>query len=163
MIILNRLKLGGCAGNVTSNTTPMQRSNHVQENPDRPHTLRQYPPIRPRVGDGAPCVSACFTAVAPVRISTDMLALMNMDRALTPDERKKLASFKAKKKGLHAAEPGTGPAGETCGSCANLHRKEMSKVYLKCNLTRPQWTGGGGTDVRARDPACSKWEGKGVG
>jgi hypothetical protein len=91
---------------------------------------------------------------------TGLLALMNMDRALTPEERRKLASFKAKKTGLHAMPPGTGPEGETCGSCANLYRKQMAKTYLKCGLTRALWTGGGGTDVRARDPACSKWETK---
>lgn len=89
---------------------------------------------------------------------SEQLALMNMDRALTPEERRKLASFKAKKKGLHAMPPGTGPEGETCGSCANLYRRQMANVYLKCSLTREHWTGGSGTDVRARDPACSKWK-----
>ena len=88
----------------------------------------------------------------------DMLDLMNMERALTQQERRKLASFKARKTGLHAMPPGTGPEGETCGSCAHLYRKQRAKTYLKCALTRAFWTGGGGTDVRKRDPACSKWE-----
>lgn len=78
------------------------------------------------------------------------------DRALTPAERRRL--LRGPKKSLHAALPGTGPVGETCGSCANLYRKRMGNTYLKCALTRAQWTGGAGTDVKARDPACSKWE-----
>lgn len=81
--------------------------------------------------------------------------------AMTPAQRRQLYSdyqHRTRVKGLHAAPPGTGPAGETCGSCAHLCRKRMSKVYLKCWLTEKKWTCGGGTDVRAKDPACSKWE-----
>lgn len=80
------------------------------------------------------------------------------DRALTPQERRLLFQTPTKGKSGHAAAPGTGPEGETCGSCANLARKRLSKTYLKCRLMEAIWTGGGGTDVRARDPACSKWE-----
>lgn len=58
----------------------------------------------------------------------------------------------------HAAVPGTGPKGETCGGCANLVRKEMSKTYLKCGLMQAYWTGGSGSDVRAGDAACRRWE-----
>lgn len=58
----------------------------------------------------------------------------------------------------HAAVPGTGPIGETCGGCAHLVRKQMSKAYLKCRLMRAYWTGGEGTDVRAGDAACRRWE-----
>lgn len=58
----------------------------------------------------------------------------------------------------YAAQPGTGPDGETCGTCEHLVRKRMAKVYLKCALMRRHWTGGGGTDVRARAPACRNWE-----
>jgi hypothetical protein len=73
------------------------------------------------------------------------------------------SALKAKrlsKKHGHAAVPGTGPAGETCRSCAHLVRKEMSRTYLKCGLMKAYWTGGGGTDVRARDAACRRWEAK---
>ena len=59
----------------------------------------------------------------------------------------------------HAAPPGTGPAGETCKTCAHIVRKEFAKTYIKCELSKARWTGGGGTDVRAGDPACSKWAG----
>ncbi len=58
----------------------------------------------------------------------------------------------------YAARPGTGPEGETCGSCKNLYRKQMSKTYLKCLLQQQCWTGGAGTDVKARSPACRFWE-----
>lgn len=76
-----------------------------------------------------------------------------------PDHVLQSRDQRAKMRG-HADRPGTGPAGETCGSCASLHRNHMAKVYLKCLLTRAKWTGGGGTDVRARDAACSKWTAK---
>lgn len=57
----------------------------------------------------------------------------------------------------HAALPGTGPAGETCKTCAHLERVEFAKTYLKCGKMRAHWTGGPGTDVRAKDAACSNW------
>lgn len=57
----------------------------------------------------------------------------------------------------HAAPPGTGPEGETCGSCVHLVRRQMAKTYFKCGLERARWTGGGGTDVRAKDAACRRW------
>lgn len=79
-----------------------------------------------------------------------------LERAMTPAERRAM-NRKAPAKGLHAAPMGTGPATETCGSCAHLYRHAMAKPYLKCELCRPMWTGGGGTDVRAKDLACSKW------
>lgn len=58
----------------------------------------------------------------------------------------------------YAAQPGTGPAGETCKSCRHYVIKQMANTYRKCALRRGQWTGGAGTDVKARAPACSRWE-----
>lgn len=58
----------------------------------------------------------------------------------------------------YAAPPGTGPAGETCGSCRHLARRSLAKTYLKCELMSAVWTGGGGTDVKAKAPACRRWE-----
>lgn len=58
----------------------------------------------------------------------------------------------------YAAMPGSGPEGETCGSCKHLCRKRMAKTYLKCGLMRRHWTGGTATDVRAKAPACRNWE-----
>lgn len=77
--------------------------------------------------------------------------------ALTPAERRALAPKRARKTG-HAAKPGTGPAGETCGSCAHLFRNQQARTYLKCELMRHAWTGGAGSDVGARDPACREWK-----
>ena len=86
--------------------------------------------------------------------------LFHLDRALTPEERKRLRTrFRSKKTG-HAAPPGTGPLGETCKSCKHLYRHKMSRTYLKCGLMQAVWTSGYGTDVRAGDPACKKWEKK---
>lgn len=71
----------------------------------------------------------------------------------------------APKRGKHyvaarggADRPGTGPAGETCGSCRHHVILSYAKSYHKCELTRAKWTGGTATDIRVRWPACSKWE-----
>lgn len=61
----------------------------------------------------------------------------------------------------HAALPGTGPAGETCGSCQ--HRASVmggGKVFSKCALQRRQWTHGKASDIRRKDPACRMWQRK---
>lgn len=58
----------------------------------------------------------------------------------------------------YAALPGSGPEGETCRSCKHIARIEYAKTYLKCELMRSHWTGGPGTDIRAKSPACSRWE-----
>lgn len=57
----------------------------------------------------------------------------------------------------HAAPLGTGPAGETCGSCGNLKLRRLSKVYYKCGLMKHAWTGGRASDVRTKDAACKHW------
>jgi hypothetical protein len=78
-------------------------------------------------------------------------------------------TVEAKPRGKHyvaprggADRPGTGPAGETCGSCEHLVRSgtRAGKVFPKCGLNRAKWTHGGATDVRVRWAACSKWERK---
>lgn len=58
----------------------------------------------------------------------------------------------------HAGIPGTGPEGETCGSCRHLFRNQRAKTYLKCELNKTRWTGGRKSDVRARDKSCKFWE-----
>lgn len=81
--------------------------------------------------------------------------------ALTESERKRQLRAAAAKMPVikgHAWTPGTGPKGETCKTCKHLYRNRQSKVYLKCLLIRARWTGGPGTDIRAGDPACLKWE-----
>lgn len=91
-------------------------------------------------------------------MDANLLDLMNLERALTPEERKRLG--KKNKKHGYAAIPGTGPEGETCGSCQHIYRNQQAKVYLKCSLMQRFWTGGEGTDIRARSPACRHWEAK---
>jgi hypothetical protein len=81
--------------------------------------------------------------------------------ALTPRERRKLFRKPTVPDG-YAWKPGTGPAGETCGSCKHLVRKQLAGTYLKCGLMEAVWTGGAKTDVRSRSPACAKWEPKGA-
>lgn len=58
----------------------------------------------------------------------------------------------------HAAMPGGGPKGETCGTCDHLVRHGRGRTYFKCGLIR--WTSGAATDIRAKDPACERWEPK---
>lgn len=58
----------------------------------------------------------------------------------------------------YAGIPGTGPNGETCGSCKHHVVREYSKRYHKCDLMRARWTGGAGTDIKVRAPACKRWE-----
>lgn len=58
----------------------------------------------------------------------------------------------------YAAPPGTGPAGETCKTCEHYSGRRLSKIYRKCGLVRERWTGGPGTDIFARSPACRYWE-----
>lgn len=74
-----------------------------------------------------------------------------------PDHAAPDKPVRIKAKGLYAAMPGTGPAGETCGSCKHCHRAGSGR-YRKCELCRSKWTGGPGTDIKARSRACSKWE-----
>ena len=60
-----------------------------------------------------------------------------------------------------AAKPGTGPAGETCGTCTYAAEYRFRNTYLKCSA-RPgeHWKGGRETDIRPMDPACSQWCGR---
>ena len=56
------------------------------------------------------------------------------------------------------ADKGTGPAGETCGTC--LHRGGHNyggRMFHKCDLVRAAWTHGPGTDIRLKDAACRHW------
>ncbi len=58
----------------------------------------------------------------------------------------------------YRAPPGTGPEGQTCGTCKFKVRKPgMAGHYLKCLLMQNAWTGGAGTDIKARSPACREW------
>jgi len=58
----------------------------------------------------------------------------------------------------YAVTRGAGPAGYTCATCAYLLVNEMysGKRFFKCG--KSPVTGGPGTDIRKKDPACSKYE-----
>lgn len=58
----------------------------------------------------------------------------------------------------YAAPPGTGPKGETCKTCKHIARVQHAKTYIKCGLQRAHWTGGPGTDILTKAPACRFWE-----
>src|SRR5690242_12154663 len=65
---------------------------------------------------------------------------------------------KATKKTGHYAKPGTGPVGETCGTCRHAVGKKLSsKSVYKCGLARSIWTSGPGSDIRLKDAACGGW------
>lgn len=76
------------------------------------------------------------------------------DAPMRPGKRKR----KPTPKRGHYYPPGTGPEGETCGTCKHCVRKQMAKTYIKCGLNRANWTGGEGSDIRVRDVACKFWE-----
>lgn len=74
------------------------------------------------------------------------------------------ARIARKKKGQpngYAAAPGSGPAGESCGSCGHVYRRASGsgKVFRKCDLVRE--TSGPGSDIVLKSPACARWEAKG--
>jgi hypothetical protein len=54
----------------------------------------------------------------------------------------------------HPAKPGTGPDGETCGTCAHCTKTGRRRIYYKCGKIRPNWTHGSETDLRLKDQAC---------
>lgn len=59
----------------------------------------------------------------------------------------------------YAAAPGTGPAGETCGTCHHRYRRSGARRnFHKCSLVRE--TRGKGTDILYRSPACKRWQQK---
>jgi hypothetical protein len=59
----------------------------------------------------------------------------------------------------YAAMPGTGPVGETCGTCAHcVTRDRTKKTYWKCLLRVATWTCGRATDIVRRSPACHRWQ-----
>jgi hypothetical protein len=84
--------------------------------------------------------------------------LFHLDRVMTPKERRSLRLVTRGKKHGHAAQPGTGPAGSTCGNCKFLRRRQIGQwPNYKCGLMHKQWTEDSNTDVRMNDPGCSRW------
>jgi hypothetical protein len=58
----------------------------------------------------------------------------------------------------YAWTPGSGPDGETCGSCKHSFRGWGAKVFYKCLLTKSMHTHGRATDVLLKSPACKFFE-----
>jgi hypothetical protein len=60
----------------------------------------------------------------------------------------------------YAKPPGSGPVGETCGSCQHKCRvgTRSGKTFLKCALLQAYRSSGTGTDIRAGAAACSMWQ-----
>lgn len=58
----------------------------------------------------------------------------------------------------HPARPGSGPEGETCGTCRHSKRLSYTRGFYKCWLYRGAWTCSRRTDVLLRDPACRFWQ-----
>lgn len=79
--------------------------------------------------------------------------------ALAPAQRRQLLGRKGTQPNGFAAVPGTGPAGETCGSCEHIHREKMysGRTFPKCDLMKRFWTHGPGSDIRVKSPACREW------
>lgn len=58
-----------------------------------------------------------------------------------------------------AAPIGSGPRGETCGTCKHAYsRNGGRRNYWKCDLVKA--TGGPGSDIRLKWPACSRFDQK---
>lgn len=60
----------------------------------------------------------------------------------------------------YAFSPGTGPAGETCGTCRFYCSMNRGKRFAKCEKARSSWTHSRRTDVLSRAAACKFWEKK---
>lgn len=58
----------------------------------------------------------------------------------------------------HAYAPGSGPPGQTCGTCDKCIAKQYNRTFYKCRVMLRHWTKGRATDVRKRDAACMAWE-----
>ena len=78
--------------------------------------------------------------------------------AMTLKERRKLKGRAKEVARGYPSPPGTGPAGETCKTCAHAVAVRMSKTYWKCARIRDRWTGGRGTDILVGSPACRGWD-----
>ena len=57
----------------------------------------------------------------------------------------------------YAAPPGSGPRGETCGTCAHCRvRRIRGHDVYKCAQRERDWSHDRSTDVLVRSPACLK-------
>lgn len=73
--------------------------------------------------------------------------LLNLDRALVPEERKRLCAGTTLKG--DEALPGSGSEGETYGWSKQLVPKRLARTDPKCGLTERGWTEGAGSNASA--------------
>lgn len=62
----------------------------------------------------------------------------------------------------YADDPGTGPTGESCGSCTFIRRESNgsgNKRWAKCGHPLGYRSSCTASDIRAKAPACRHWEG----
>ena len=85
---------------------------------------------------------------------------MSDELMLLPQSALDYARTRVRKRG-HAGYPGAGPNAETCGSCQHSRSVQGGrKAFSKCVLNERNWTGGPGSDIRMKDPACEFWVAK---
>lgn len=60
----------------------------------------------------------------------------------------------------YAEKPGTGPVGETCGTCRHCAFKlaASGRRFYKCDLIIHGWGRTAATDIRIGSPACRRHE-----
>jgi hypothetical protein len=78
-----------------------------------------------------------------------------------PVERGAYGSFH--RKGTHPkarASTLPGPEGETCKSCEHSYKQGVrsGRGWYKCAIAQRKATHGAGTDIRLKDPACSRFK-----
>lgn len=68
-------------------------------------------------------------------------------------------SVRSAKANGYAARPGSGPEGQTCGTCANCAVRELANRHVfKCRLLVRSWSACRSTDVLKSSPACKHWQ-----
>jgi hypothetical protein len=100
-------------------------------------------------------VQALFFGVEEKEMSIIEQAWLDLHAAALAEQGK---AGRSKLDRAHPYPVGTGPAGQTCGTCAKLCEIQYSKKYFKCRVIMAAWTHGPGTDIRKKDPACKCWE-----
>ena len=80
-------------------------------------------------------------------------SLFGWDQPLLPPAKRKSGQPKG-----NPSPIGSGPAGETCRSCAHAYCRSFAKTSWKCGLVKA--TGGPGSDIRLKWAACSQWQKK---
>ncbi len=80
--------------------------------------------------------------------------------SMSPEERRRLRERTTNPKARASGLPG--PSGEKCKTCIHAKANTMRsrKRFYKCAIAQRKATGGPGTDIRLKDPACSRHEKK---